>query len=237
MPGSVAIGGNLSASGGISATGALSTSSSLGTANILYFNSTPAGAYNSYIYSNNAVDTNWGLLYRPGQNGVTGSHGFLNASGVELARITSAGVVQATGGFSGNLTGNATTATSLSHVTIAGTRRVADTSVSIPLGIGGSATSADIYLPYSGVLRTKLSLTGLTGNVTSGRIYKNGVAFGTARSFNATGTTVYTEDLTFAAGDLVTVVISVNGGTAFSASSILQLGEGSPITYTTGFSI
>lgn len=58
-----------------------------------------------------------------------------------------------------------------------------------------------IWIP--GVLRIKFSLRALSGGTSYGQIYKNGSAFGTERSTSDSGFTEYSEDLTFAAGDLV----------------------------------
>jgi hypothetical protein len=53
------------------------------------------GSTSSYIHD--ALDANWGLLYKPSQNGTVGAHGFLNAAGSNLARIDSSGNIVATG--------------------------------------------------------------------------------------------------------------------------------------------
>jgi polygalacturonase len=53
------------------------------------------GSTSSYIHD--ALDANWGLLYKPSQNGTIGAHGFLNAAGSNLARIDSSGNIVATG--------------------------------------------------------------------------------------------------------------------------------------------
>ena len=51
----------------------------------LYFN---AGGT---AFISDAPDANWGILYRPSQNGVIAAHGWLNAAGSEVARLTSVG--------------------------------------------------------------------------------------------------------------------------------------------------
>lgn len=64
----------------------------------------------------------------------------------------------------------------------------------------------EISVPFAGTYKTTFDLTCTwSWNIANGRIYKNGVAFGTARANSVSGSTTYTEDLTFAAGDLIQV--------------------------------
>ena len=92
--------------------GAATTANALNTANnysiskILTF----AGAGNSYIIA--SPDANWGFLYRPGQDGATGAHGFLNAAGTMAVSFSGTGIVSATS-FTGAGTGLTGTAASL----------------------------------------------------------------------------------------------------------------------------
>lgn len=65
--------------------------------------------------------------------------------------------------------------------------------ITVPLWIGGT-------------FRVKFSLAGdSAAHEGYGRIYKNGVAFGTARTVTGTTPTEYSEDLAFAAGDTIEI--------------------------------
>ena len=80
----------------------------------------------------------------------------------------------------------------------------------------------EIYIPRAGTVRVKFDLrqeTATTGVTVYARIYKNGVAYGTQRSKNNSATyTTYSEDLAFAAGDLIQLCVCRSGtGTSFSA--------------------
>ena len=79
-------------------------------------------------------------------------------------------------------------------------------------------TQSDIYLKVkeisikrTGILRTKFSLKCAHASYgIKGRIYKNGVAFGTERSTNSTSYEEYSEDLAVTKNDLLQIYIKVN---------------------------
>ncbi len=75
------------------------------------------------------------------------------------------------------------------------------------------AKEKEIELDYAGNYRVKFSIRipGGAGDA-HGQIYKNGVAFGTERVNGATSYVEYSEDLTFAAGDLVQIYLWRAGG-------------------------
>lgn len=56
---------------------------------------------------------------------------------------------------------------------------------------------------YSGILRVKFALVGYPGYTAYGRIYKNGVAYGTTRSWNEFSVKLFSEDLAFDDGDII----------------------------------
>ena len=64
-----------------------------------------------------------------------------------------------------------------------------------------------------GTLTVKFSISGVTSNGYA-QIYKNGSAVGTSRS-NAAGYVEYSENLTFAEGDLIQVYAYHTGGTVY----------------------
>ena len=93
--------------------------------------------------------------------------------------------------------------------------------------ITGSATYVkmkEIQIIKGGTYRTSFDLASTGGSGTiSGRIYKNGAAIGTERSFaSSENYVIYTEDLTFAAGDLVQLYAAK--GTANAAVRNFKLG-------------
>lgn len=78
----------------------------------------------------------------------------------------------------------------------------------------------EIRLARGGTVTVKFTLRAAGGGTTGkGRIYKNGVAFGTERDIVAVATTEFTENLTFAAGDLVQLYVWWTAGTAVYGSN------------------
>jgi hypothetical protein len=70
----------------------------------------------------------------------------------------------------------------------------------------------EIKINYAGVHRIKFLLYNNDGvSTVYGRIYKNGVAFGTERSTSNSVPVLFTEDLTFAKGDLIQMYIKAPG--------------------------
>lgn len=70
----------------------------------------------------------------------------------------------------------------------------------------------EIFCPFDGTIRIAFDLHGGGGVPTVyGRIYKNGVAVGTERSTTSATYVTYTEDLVFAANDLIQLYIHCNG--------------------------
>ncbi|MDD4429554.1 MAG: hypothetical protein PHG64_14365 [Paludibacter sp.] len=78
------------------------------------------------------------------------------------------------------------------------------------VGPGGSPTKkAEVTINVASTYRIKFSLHNAdAGGTTSGRIYKNGVAFGTLRSMTGTTKVEYSEDLAFTVGDSCEIWIS-----------------------------
>jgi len=87
----------------------------------------------------------------------------------------------------------------------------------------------EVKIGRAGTYRVRFYITGQTGNITSGQIYKNGVAHGTARSFNASATNEYSEDLVFSANDLIQLYTGCNGGGSYSVKGNMIVCEGYPI--------
>ncbi len=68
----------------------------------------------------------------------------------------------------------------------------------------------EIQIASGGTIRTSFDLkTDYATHAASGRIYKNGVAFGTMRSTGSLSYVTYTEDLAFATGDLVQLYYAI----------------------------
>jgi len=66
----------------------------------------------------------------------------------------------------------------------------------------------EVSVRLPGSVRIKFDLkSSVSGASSKGIIYKNGVAFGTERTTTSTSYTTYSEDLTFAAGDLIQLYI------------------------------
>ena len=70
----------------------------------------------------------------------------------------------------------------------------------------------------------RIGFTLSTGAITTitGRIYKNGVAFGTERAVS-NATTAFTEDLAFAAGDLIQIYAKQGAGTEIATVSAFEV--------------
>lgn len=75
----------------------------------------------------------------------------------------------------------------------------------------GTVLVKSIRVSYGGIIRTKFDGQG-NGFGGQGRIYVNGVAIGTTRSFANGSYTTYTEDITINASDLVQVYSIATGG-------------------------
>ena len=93
------------------------------------------------------------------------------------------------------------------------------TAVPISVTTDGYLKYIDIDLAFGGTYKVEFTITGTDDCY--GRIYKNGVAFGTERA--TYGTDTFTEDLTFAAGDNLQLYCKKDVGTssvtAFTVSS------------------
>lgn len=71
----------------------------------------------------------------------------------------------------------------------------------------------EMICPLTATIRIYFELkAGGNGETHYGRIYKNGVAFGTARSTDIEAYQTYSEDLAFAAGDLIQIYAHSTGG-------------------------
>lgn len=91
----------------------------------------------------------------------------------------------------------------------------------------------EAVVPQSGTYTTKFWLMEGVGssNTSNGRIYRNGVAVGTARSFGTTGAaTAYTEDISgWTIGDLIQVYAFNTSGSGNTLAGGLELYVGAPI--------
>lgn len=82
---------------------------------------------------------------------------------------------------------------------------------------GSYVLAKEIVANVSGTYRVVFGLLSqLGGDYGFGRIYKNGVAFGTERTTISTSEQTYTEDLAFSAGDLIQLYQKSAGGVATS---------------------
>ena len=79
----------------------------------------------------------------------------------------------------------------------------------------------EISTEYGGILRVKFEGKGQSGSQQHARIYKNGVAFGTLRTFTDATYREYSEDLLFEKGDLIQLYLWVS----FSNSSYRAYGK------------
>jgi len=72
----------------------------------------------------------------------------------------------------------------------------------------------EIQIASGGTIRTSFDLkTDYATHAATGRIYKNGVAFGTTRSTGSLTYVTYTEGLAFATGDLVQLYYAIENAT------------------------
>ncbi|MDD5774356.1 MAG: hypothetical protein PHS64_00260 [Candidatus Omnitrophica bacterium] len=92
----------------------------------------------------------------------------------------------------------------------------------------------EIRVLRSGTYRTSFEIK-TSGETASGRIYKNGVAFGTNRTTTSTSYGVFEEDLVFAANDLVQLYCSVTSGYTYYCQhfSVGIAADGENTTYVT----
>ena len=109
---------------------------------------------------------------------------------------------------------------------------IAGNYLSHPVMLGGTISAStvkvnEVYVGRPGTYRTVFHVTGQAGNTTTAQVYKNGVAFGALHSITG-GTSTFTEDLTFAAGDLVQLYVGCNGGPGFTATGNMLVLEGNP---------
>lgn len=122
--------------------------------------------------------------------------------------------VVSVGGNAGTVTDAQLRASVASQALTAGTSFVVD-------GFAGGSQSAASWLEVSngliligGTLRISFRLAAINassgGTGGYGRIYKNGVAFGTTRSVTYNGDTVFTEDLAFSVGDTFQIFVQGN---------------------------
>lgn len=94
----------------------------------------------------------------------------------------------------------------------------------------GGSTAFSYLIPRTGTYSIDWSLSGQAGNTTQGQVYKNGVAYGTLYSFNATTTIYHIEDLYFEEGDTAEFKSSHNGGGGFSQTSGMTVRQGQTLT-------
>lgn len=94
---------------------------------------------------------------------------------------------------------------------------ISTNSVSTSPGNNTPVKSNEILCTRAGTYTVGLSCSTINGTGAA-RIYKNGVAFGTQRSFSG-GLTVYEENLAFVYGDLIQLYIWTNGGLSSSITS------------------
>lgn len=89
----------------------------------------------------------------------------------------------------------------------------------------------------NGVIRVRFSLQSpdTTAVTAFGRVFKNGVAFGTEQSTNQPTYQARTEDLTFAAGDLLQIAVRVSTAPNNANLAIPATGTSTGIDSNTGF--
>lgn len=94
---------------------------------------------------------------------------------------------------------------------------------------GTYVKAKEIVANVAGTYRVTFGLLSqLGGDYGFGRIYKNGVAFGTERTTISTSEQTYSEDLAFAAGDLVQLYQKSAGGVATSVLNFHVNGSAFP---------
>jgi hypothetical protein len=85
------------------------------------------------------------------------------------------------------------------------TNTPASSNSNVAITEGSYTKKKEIVCNLAGTWRVNFSLVGAAATTVYGRIYKNGVAYGTERSLSASITQSYSEDLAFSAGDLIQV--------------------------------
>lgn len=106
-----------------------------------------------------------------------------------------------TSGSSATCTGNSATATALAAQVAAGSINAGSASGSFSMAPFSYTEKLNFLVPQAGTYRVYLALAAPSSGTAYGRIYKNGVAYGTVRSTTSSGN--WTEDLAFAAGDTI----------------------------------
>lgn len=103
---------------------------------------------------------------------------------------------------------------------------------------GSAVPMKKIYCPYAGTFTTTLNISTVasTGS-TVVRIYKNGVAFGTAHTNNTDGTYSYDENLTFAAADSIEVWGIVDNIARSITLNSLTIKEAVPKIFSTTYTL
>lgn len=94
----------------------------------------------------------------------------------------------------------------------------------------------EMKIVFTGTYRVKFDLSNLIGASNAyGRIYKNGVAFGTERTLNSTSYTTYSEDLAFTIGDTLELWARVvsGGGDSYKVRNLRLYGTKTYIVNTT----
>ena len=106
----------------------------------------------------------------------------------------------------------------------------------------GQATTSNTYVKVketlynevSGIIRVAFdaSASSNSGGNSYARIYKNGVAYGTERTYSTTGPTTFSEDLAFSTGDLIQVYAKVPSTYAATISNLKLSYDKSPALVT-----
>lgn len=98
-------------------------------------------------------------------------------------------------------------------------------------GIFKEITIAKVY-PSPVTMRTYFEMNaGPSTNTLTCQIYKNGSAYGTARTSNTNGYIAYTEDLSFASGDKIQLYASFTYPAGAYIKNFRILGDVSNITF------
>jgi hypothetical protein len=126
-----------------------------------------------------------------------------------------------------NIQNEAVTAPKIFGLVVAGT---AVTLASAPtLRSTTSATYTllkSVQMVFGGTVTVKFSMDSPTTSTIYGQVYKNGVAYGTERSTASFTPVTFSQDLTFAAGDLVQIYVkSPSTNTADVSDFLVQCGE------------
>ena len=115
---------------------------------------------------------------------------------------------------------------------------------SVPIFTATAATSAsttsyvnlhNYRTNYSGTLRIDFYMAGGPGITHYGRVYKNGIAYGTERTNTTTVSVLYSEDLSFNDGDTIEIWGKVSSAINYTVISSFSINSSTPKATTYGY--